>query len=370
MRNRLPAATRQAINLLTLVVATACSDSTGPGDLPDEGVDLNLVFAPPTAAEKGSILADWAGRQPSAQGVEELTQAVLPLGSQGLGVRIVSHRVGDVTHVGAIFTPMGAAPASLPVLVYSHGGDGGEDLDLTLVLLPLLLGEDIDNFVFVVPSFRSEPLLFNGVSYRSDGNPSPWDWDVDDALALLDVAISTTPEANSDRIGALGISRGADVAMLMAIRDPRIDAVVEFFGPTDFFGPFVQEVVEDALEGTVRDLPGVDFLNQAFIQPLKEGETTIADVRLELLRRSPVYFADRLPDLQIHHGTSDTVVPVGEGERLIEVMLELGRGLPEFESYIYQGGTHNPIFLPGSVPRTQDFLRRLWTKPFNLPAPE
>ena len=65
------------------------------------------------------------------------------------------------------------------------------------------------------------------MSYRSDGNASPWDWDVDDALALLDVAISTTPEANSDRIGVLGISRGADVAMLMAIRDPRIDAVVE-----------------------------------------------------------------------------------------------------------------------------------------------
>jgi acetyl esterase/lipase len=348
-----------AASFLALALASACSDATGPGDQPDEGVDLNLVFAPPTSAEMGSVLADWAGRQPPAQDVEELAQAVLPLGRQGLRVRIVSHGVGDVTHMGAIFTPVGAAPGSLPVLVYSHGGDNGENLDLTLLLLPLVLGDDVDNFVFVVPSFRSESLRFNSVEYQSNGDPSPWDWDVDDALALLEVAITTTPEANSDRIGVLGFSRGADVALLMAIRDPRIDTVVEFFGPTDFFGPFVQEVVEDALEGTIQDLPGVAFLNQSFIQPLKEGTKTISEVRLEMLRRSPVYFAGMLPDVQVHHGTNDTVVPVGEGERLIEVMLGLGRGMPEFESYIYQGGVHDPLSLSGSLPRTRVFLGRL-----------
>ncbi len=352
-------ATKLALTLFALCIASACSDATGPGNQLDDGVDLDLVFAPPTSAEKNVILADWAGRHPSAQGVEELAQEVLPYGTQGLGVRIVSHRVGTVTHVGAIFTPVGAAAGSLPVLVYSHGGDNGDNLDLTLLLLPLLLSDDVNNFVFVVPSFRSESLRFGGIDYPSDGNPSPWNWDVDDALALLEVALATAPEADPDRIGVLGFSRGADVGLLMAIRDPRIDAVVEFFGPTDFFGAFVRSVVEDALDGTIRDLPGVDFLNQAFIQPLKEGTKTTAEVRLELLRRSPVYFADMLPDIQVHHGTNDTVVPVGEGERLIEVMLDLGRGLPEFESYIYEGGIHDPLSLPGSLPRTRDFLGRL-----------
>jgi dipeptidyl aminopeptidase/acylaminoacyl peptidase len=267
--------------------------------------------------------------------------------------------VGEVEHVGAIFSPVGADQRSLPVLVYSHGGDQGENLDLTLLLLPLLLADDIDDFVFVVPSFRSEPLLFDGVLYQSGGEPSPWDWDVDDALALLEVALATTPAADPDRIGVLGFSRGADVALLMAIRNPEIDAVVEFFGPTDFFGPFVQEVVEEALEGEVRDLPGVAYLNQAFIRPLKEGAVTEAQVRLELLRRSPVYFAELLPDLQIHHGTADTVVPVGEGERLIAVMEGLGRGEPGFQAFIYEGGGHSPLALAGSLPRTQAFLRRL-----------
>jgi dipeptidyl aminopeptidase/acylaminoacyl peptidase len=281
-------------------------------------------------------------------------------GSQGLHVRIVSHRVGDIVHVGAIATPVGAAPGSLPVLVYSHGGDQGANLDLTLLLLPLLFSADVENFVFVVPSFRSEALVFDGVTYESGGEPSPWDRDVDDALSLLGVTVATTPEADGDRIGVLGFSRGADVGLLMAIRDPRIDAVVEFFGPTDFFGPFAQGVVEDALQGTVRDLPGVPFLNQAYLQPLKEGRVSVGDVRLELLRRSPVYFADLLPDLQVHHGTADEVVPVGEAERLSEVMRGLGRTEPEFEAFIYEGGGHDPLTLPGSLPRVQAFLGRLF----------
>ncbi len=175
----------------------------------------------------------------------------------------------------------------------------------------------------------------------------------------MNAVLASTPEADPDRIGVLGFSRGGAVGLLMAARDPRIDLIVEFFGPTDFFGPFVQDVVEEALRGSPRDLPGLAYLNAEFIQPLKRGEVTIADMRLELLRRSPVYFADRLPQLQIHHGTADEVVPVGEAERLIEVMVALGRSTPEFERYLYPGGTHNPLSLSGSIPRTQSFIGRL-----------
>ncbi|MFC1659881.1 alpha/beta hydrolase family protein [Gemmatimonadota bacterium] len=350
---------RLAVTLVVLGYASSCSDTTGPDENPGDSVDLSLVFAPPTSAEMAAIQTEWAERNVSAADVVELARATLPFGSQGLGVRIVSHRVGDVDHVGAIATPLGADPASLPVLVYGHGGDQGENLDFTLLLLPFVLGEDVDNFVFVVPSFRSESLEFGGVVYQSGGDPSPWDRDVDDALALLEVTLATTPEANPDRVGVLGFSRGADVALLMAIRDPRIDAVVEFFGPTDFFGPFVRGVFEDALEGTVRDLPGVAFLNDVFIQPLSEGVVSIGQVRMELLRRSPVYFAERLREVQVHHGTDDDVVPVGEAERLVEVMLGLGRTEPGFESFLYEGGTHDPLSLPGALPRTRAFLSRL-----------
>lgn len=345
--------------LVALALLSSCDDASGPGDRIVEGVDFAELFAPPTAAEIDAILDEWSARDVSARDVSELVDSVLSIGTTQAALRIVSHDVAGVEHIGAIMTPVGATPGSLPVLVFAHGGDGGQSLDAILPLLPLFLGDAAAAFVFIVPSFRSEPLVFAGTEYRSGGEPSPWDRDVDDALALLNVALETTPEADPQRIAVLGFSRGAAVGMLMAIRDARIDAVVEFFGPTDFFGPFVQDVVEEALRGSPRDLPGLDFLNTTFIQPLKRGTLAIEDVRPELLRRSPVYFAEMLPQLQVHHGTDDATVPVGEAERLIEVMQALGRGEPEFQFYIYEGGVHDPLTLTGSIERTRSFLGRL-----------
>lgn len=342
-----------------LLLLSACGDSAGPEDRIVAGVDLAELFAPPTPSEIAQIADEWSGRDVSVQGLDVVQTSAVIVGGTEDTVRIVSHTVDGVTHFGAILAPTGALAGSLPIVVIAHGGDNGIDVDDALLLLSFAFGGGQDNYVFVAPSFRSEPLVFQGTEYRSGGEPSPWDRDVDDALALLNAAIAITPAADADRIGVLGLSRGASVGLLMAIRDPRIDVVVEFFGPTDFFGPFVQEVVEEALLGMPRDLPGLAYLDSRFIQPLKNGELAIDDVRSELVRRSPVYYADRLPQLQVHHGTADAVVPVGEAERLIEVMSALGRGEPEFEAYLYSSGGHDPLTLQGSIGRTVDFLGRL-----------
>ncbi len=339
----------------------ACADSaTAPEHRIVEGVDMTRLFAPPSEAEVAALLDEWANRDVQARGIQEVESTTVSLGTTPGTLRIVSHDVGGVRHFGAILAPSGAAARSLPVLVIAHGGDHGVDLSVdALPFLQLAFGDLVDDFVYVAPSFRSERLSFSGRDYVSGGEQSPWDRDVDDALALLNVALQTTPQADSGRIGVLGFSRGACVALLMGIRDSRIDLVAEYFGPTDFFGPFVQGAVEQALHGSPPDLPGADYINETFIQPLKRGELTIADVRPELLRRSPVYFARLLPQVQVHHGTADPIVPVEEAERLIDVMHALGRTAPEFESYIYPGGVHNPLSFPGAIERTRDFLRRL-----------
>jgi dipeptidyl aminopeptidase/acylaminoacyl peptidase len=342
----------------TLLLLAACDDATEPEERIIEGVDFKVLFAEPTQSEIDTVVDDWASRDVSAQDHQEVASSDLNIGGIDVRVSVVSHTVGGELHYGAILVPAAAQPGSLPVLVYTHPSDRGINVDETLSLLPFLLGTDLQDFVFVAPSFRSEPLMFEGTTYTSDGPPSPWDRDVDDVLAFINVVEATVPEADMDRIGVVGFSRGACVGLLMAERDPRIDVVVEFFGPTDFFGPFVQDVVEEALLGSLRDLPGLEFLNDEFIQPLKNGELTIADVRPELIRRSPVYFAERLPQLQVHHGTADQTVPVGEAQRLIEVMQRQGRGEPEFEWYLYQGGGHDPL-LPGAIGRTREFLSRL-----------
>lgn len=348
---------RLAASLALCLAALACDDPAGPESRVVAGVDLDVLFAPPTEAEIAAVSADWAARAPGAVDVSVELDTLVTQGALELRIRVVSHDVDGIRHYGAVLTESGLT-GPVPVLVYAHGGDDGVSIGDVLFSLPFL-GDAANQLVWVVPSFRSEALSFGTRSWTSDGSPSPWDRDVDDALSLVDAALEIEPAADADRMGVLGFSRGAGVGMLMGIRDPRIDRVVEFFGPTDFFEAFVQEVVEEALRGTLRPLPGLAYLDATFLQPVAEGGLEVAVVRSELVRRSAVLFAERLPLLQVHHGRDDTVVHVGQAESLIATMQALGRGEPEFEAYLYTGGTHNPLSLDGGITRAVSFLEAL-----------
>jgi hypothetical protein len=159
------------------------------------------------------------------------------------------------------------------------------------------------------------------------------------------------------------------VGLLMAARDPRIDAVVEFFGPTDFFDPWVRDIVEDALQGDLRDLPGLPWLDQTYIQPLKRGATSVAVVRKELVRRSAALFASTLPAVQVHHGTADSVVSVSQAQRLDQAMRRLDRAPPSYQLYTYPGGEHDPLTLSGSVGRVVAFLAQFVGSARAAPGP-
>ncbi|GMQ81304.1 MAG: hypothetical protein BMS9Abin05_0735 [Rhodothermia bacterium] len=345
-----------ALALVFTIVVSGCELYSNTGDdRVVEGVSFTELFRPPGASEIQTIENEWAGRSTEAVDVQIVEQFRLATST----LSIVSHQVVDITHYGAIIAPDGGAIGTLPVIVYAHGGDGGVSIDEEVLLVLSFLGDVRNQFVVVVPSFRSESIRYQSRTWLSDGPPSPWDYDVDDALSLLSATPTVAPAADLARVGVVGLSRGAGVGLLMGIRDPRVSVVVDFFGPTDFFGPFVQDVVEEALLGSLRDLPGLDFLDEQFIQPIKRGEMTEAEVRPELIRRSPVFFVDRIPDLQIHHGNLDMIVPVSQGKSLEAAMLAAGRGSSDFESYFYELGQHNPITLVGSLDRTVDFLSRL-----------
>lgn len=353
-------------SLSSLILLGGCAaDSPSPMMPPDgdgadrivEGVNLTTLFAPPAPAERDAIEAEWATRDVSARDVRVVREEAMTLGGAPATLRILSHLVDGSTHYGAIIAPEGA-PGSLPVVVYGHGGDDGFDVD-ELSLLAGALGSAAAGYVFIAPSFRSEPLVLDGTTYLSGGEASPWDRDVDDALALLTATAQVTPQADPTRVGIVGLSRGAGVGLLMAIREPEIDVVVEFFGPTDFFGEWVQGITEDALRGELADLPGLDVLDERFIQPLRSGALTEAEVRPELIRRSAVLFAAELPDTQIHHGTADMVVDVSQAESLIAALEALGRGEPEDQFFLYAGAGHDPFGMPLSIPRTVDFIGRL-----------
>jgi len=353
---------RVRIGILVMVVATVVSGcelySHEGDDRVVEGVSFTELFRPPTASEIQAIESEWAGRSTSAVDVRLVAQFRISTST----LSIISHLVAGVTHFGGIIAPDGAGVGSLPVVVYAHGGDSGVSIDEEVLLVLSFLGDVRNQFVVVVPSFRSESIRYQSNIWLSDGPPSPWNYDVDDALSLLSATSILVPAADMERVGVVGLSRGGGVGLLMGIRDPRISVVVDFFGPTDFFGPFVQDVVEEALLGSRRDLPGLDFLDEQFIQPIRRGEMTELEARPELIRRSPVLFTDRIPDLQIHHGNLDMIVPVSQSKSLETAMLAAGRGPSGFETYYYELGQHSPITLVGSLDRTVEFLSRLLEK--------
>jgi dipeptidyl aminopeptidase/acylaminoacyl peptidase len=343
--------------LSLLAVATACGDSTGPRRQ-DDAVDLQRLFAPPTAGERAAVEADWAARAPSAQGVRVEASQLSAIGLAPMQLQVVSHVVDGHRHYGAILTPVSPVRAALPLVLYLHGGDEGVSVD-EVAIAAVAAGVDPNAAVWVVPSFRAEPLRAAGQLWQSGGTASPWDRDVDDTLALLDVAASLVPTARRACVGSIGFSRGGGVALLLSARDTRVRATVEFFGPTDFFGPFVREVVEEVLRGRPRALPGLGHLSQAWVQPLRQGLVSYEEVRLEMLRRSPAHFAERLGPVQLHHGTADAVVPVSQAESLIDAMARIDRGAPAFESYLYVGAGHNPFMMQAAPPRVRSFLDRL-----------
>jgi fermentation-respiration switch protein FrsA (DUF1100 family) len=121
----------------------------------------------------------------------------------------------------------------------------------------------------------------------------------------------------------------------------------------------VRQIVEEALSGQVRNLPGVSVLNARYVQPFGSGALPLAEMRRQLVLRSPTYFAERMRGVQVHHGTADSVVEVSHAESLIGRLQALGRRPPDFEFYLYPGGEHNPLTLPGSADRTIAYLGRL-----------
>ena len=325
--------------LLALALVLPACDSTDVVEPPPEpvgpvfgGVDFGQLFATPTAEEVAAIEADWAARNTTSAGARVVAQAE----AGGATLYVVEHETvvangPNVTHYGVVRVPDGADDA--PVLVVHHGGDDGLSVAATTANTGVLnfaavFAPIADGTVQVFPVYRSETISTTalpalGGPYTATGDASPWDYDVDDSVALLTAALELFgDETDADRVAAIGFSRGANVAVLQGVRDDRIDAVVDYYGPTDFYNEGARQLATALLlpasspqNQQVLGLPGAQFLLDEVLDPLRTDDDTYdpdADygpARLAVARRSPGLFADRLPDLQIHHHYRDFVVP-------------------------------------------------------------
>ena len=355
-------ARRGRVAALALAAALALSACAARMPAPEAGRVLDALFAPPTAAEIRAVEAEWAAREPRADGVRVEWEE---RGAEGARTLVVSHLVDGFRHYGAVRVPGGEPGRRLPVLVIHHGGSRG-----TTGLQLFRSGELADGWVQVLPSYRSEWMRIRPFRwYRSEGPPSPWDRDVDDSMALLDAALALVPEADGERVALWGQSRGAGVALLMGVRDPRVRGVVAYSGPTDFFLPEVRRLAERALHSRVPRVPGAGYLADSVLFALRDGRTTVPRARLELVRRSPVYFAARLPPLLVHHGDRDGDVVVAHAERLAW-MLEREPAAAPWRLERYPEGGHRRHTMTGHRARSEEFLRRIAAgEPPFAPAP-
>ena len=124
----------------------------------------------------------------------------------------------------------------------------------------------------------------------------------------------------ADHVGAMGFSAGGHLALMLGVTGPddglegersagapssKVQAVVNYFGPTDLTAPVVSEFAK----GLIRD----------FLGGLPSEKPEIA------LKASPVTFVTR-DDAAIltFHGTKDPLVPYDQANRLANAMARVG----------------------------------------------
>jgi acetyl esterase/lipase len=126
---------------------------------------------------------------------------------------------------------------------------------------------------------------------------------------------------NPQRIGAFGFSAGAHLACLLGVtakedglegkggnadQSSAVQAVVSFFGPTDFTRPVWSKEVQER-----------------HLTPFLGGT---AKEKAEVYRRaSPLTYAGKKsPPFLFVHGTADAIVPIAQSEAMVEKLQEAG----------------------------------------------
>ncbi len=339
---------------------------TAPGgwELP---FSLDSLFAPPTVEEIASVVKDWASRDLRPRGVETVVERSLSVHGTDYQVRIVAHQVHGDRHVGAILVPRSATPGCCGVVLDLHGVAWNyPDFALEEADMVQALARSERPVIIVIPVFRGTALTFGGERWEAGGSPvDAWDGAADDAIAFLNVALDLVPEADSSRICAAGKSRGGTVALLVGERDRRIDCVVDWTGPTDWFramhasGWTFEEQVRWGLDH--RWIPGqgwgsaAQFIQQNLRGPIDRGVPALSQVRHHMIASSPLYFVDHLPATQIHYGVEDAIVPRANGDALVAALDHRPAGAPPFEAHFHEHAGHDQPY-PLAYRQSQDFI--------------
>ena len=307
------------------------------------------IFAKPTAAEIKAVADDWAKRDLSPNAIREELKTTISFDGWTANVRVVSHLVHGTRHYGAIIIPRNAKPGCCAVIVDAKGVSPSYfPLTVESVDSVAFMDKWRDQFIYLVPSFRGEVMNIGGKTFKSEGDRrDALDGATDDAIALLNVALQTTPEADPKRICVYGRSRGGNVALLMGERDPRIKCVVNVSGPTDWFylmgtgGWTEEELWKEGIRTHADPMQTGGQNIERFLGRAIEGKADLAAVRHNMNASSPLYFAERLPLIQIHYGLEDPSVPSRNGYELVKKLKENKVRASRYQAFFYPDQGHD-----------------------------
>ena len=280
------------------------------------------LFAPPSREELNAVRSDWESRDlsPNEYHVEQTVEVT----NSGTILKILSFKVGTYKEYGALLIPKSTQP--IPVRMFINGFEKGITANTINIAVDTSLHQPS---ILAIPALRGQSLnvTLNGMSYTtpiSEGEHcDAFDGATDDAIALLNIIESTEEIADINRVAVRGGSRGGTVALLMAERDKRVKMAIAVVGPTNM------------MELTSKNENDATYQCQ-FLSDLVNGSSTITEIRHNLMASSPIFFAEDLPQTQMHFAANDKIIPIEQGEQLKIKMDELG--LQDlFEMYIYEG---------------------------------
>jgi len=224
-----------------------------------------------------------------------------------------------------------------PTVIILHGGFWGDDKETNRIAAHLVS----QGFLVALPAYRGEKRYLDKA--QGPGRVEFCAGEVADVRGLLEW-LRHHPNVDSARIGIMGFSHGACIALRVATLESTLAAVVSVSAPTNAAKTYQH----------LRSHPFNDFGFAGWLATQLRSDVGFDPNEnfYEWMQRSPVWSAARMvAPLLIVHGASDELVPVSEACNLRDALSQDGRTIRE--KFMSRIGRFT--FINGSVCRPINF---------------
>ncbi len=304
--------------------------------------NISFNYRQITEFDLEQVYRTWNQRDLRVQDVEVLYESNL-LDSK---LTLLQHTVLGKKHIGAIVSPhQGLTKTSLVAILLDGLDQQRPTLRLQSFSEYFKKDHPLYSFIKIIPVFRGRTLHYEGLEFMAEGDfCDAYDGATDDAIAFTNVAESLYQSNNFDNILVQGLSRGGNVALLLAVRDERIDTVIAGSAPIDFY------------RDDVRKKYGRQYKCQFL-----DGKTE-AGTRERLLASSPLFFDFKkgLQIVSLHYGEDDKIVRKWNAQQIQEHLSEYSISVSAFLYPVqgHQGLSKNAKFIENSNQAISKFLSR------------